>query len=76
MNTRIIRYECPDMIESLENSIKRYMDWKQGSDNYDLNALIFQKNKELAKFYDDFVTQCVLDDIQDLKDEMKAREEK
>lgn len=67
MNTRIIRYECPDMIESLENSIKRYMDWNQSSGDYVLNEPIFRANKELAEFYDYFLEQCVLDDIEDLK---------
>lgn len=67
MDTIKIRYECEAKVENIKDSLKTYMDWNQGSDNHDLNTLIFQKNKELASFYNDFVTQCVLDDIQDLK---------
>ena len=54
-------------VEEVRKSIKAYMDWNQGSDNHDLNTLIFQKNKELAAFYNDFVTQYVLNDIEDLR---------
>ena len=61
-------------VEKVRKSIKAYMDWNQGSDNHDLNTLIFQKNKELAAFYNDFVTQYVLNDIEDLRRIVKEDE--
>jgi len=75
LNFSTAEYELSREVRDIRDSVKAYMDWNQQSNDYYSIRPIFDKNKELAEFYDNFLEECILQDIESLKYRVEAIEE-
>lgn len=62
-----LKKEADKSRQEVRDSVKVYMEWMQKADDCWNNYLIFKKDKELAYFYEMYVTHRVLSSIQNLK---------
>lgn len=75
MNTIEIREKNPELIKRLRESVKAYMEWHanemESSLSY-MNWRVQQSDKLAHAFYNNFITQCVVEDIKALQTIIKG----
>jgi len=71
MNTSEIRIMFKDEVSDVEESIANYMRWKQGDSECNYRNDIENEDEDAYEFYDNFITQCVVEDIKALQTLLK-----
>jgi len=67
MNTIEIRKQFGDEVDTIEESIENYMRWQQGDSEYCYHCGIQDEDEAAYKFYDNFIKQRVVEDINKLR---------
>ena len=67
MNTIEIRKQFGDEVDTIEESIENYMRWQQGDSEYCYRCGIEDEDEAAYKFYDNFIKQRVVEDINKLR---------
>jgi hypothetical protein len=65
MNTIEIRKKNPELIERLRESVRSYIEWR--TDDILPNKMYSKINREPYVTYEDFLKQCIVDDIKALQ---------